>query len=75
MPQIVDTIDHIVYHADYLYKPSESTVLVVYGGLIKEAPVISGESPLETAKHLLRGMVADRQTNTRLAGPPRWIRS
>jgi hypothetical protein len=66
MPQIVDIIDHIVYHGDYLYKPSENTVLVVYGGLIKEAAVISGDDPLETAKQLLRALVANRQTNTQL---------
>jgi hypothetical protein len=75
MPQIVDTIDHIVYHGDYLYKPGENTVLVVYGGLIKEAFVISGDDPLETAKHLLRALVTDRATNTGLAGSPRWLRS
>jgi hypothetical protein len=65
MPQIVDIIDQIVYHGDYLYKPSEKTVLVVYGGLIKEASVIRGD-PLETAKQLLRALVANRQTNTQL---------
>jgi hypothetical protein len=73
MPQIADTIEHIVYHGDYLYKPSENTVLVVYGGLIKEASVISGDDPLETAKRLLRALVTDRQTNTGVTGPPRWL--
>ena len=65
MPQIVDTIDHVAYHGDYLYKPTENTVLVVYGGLVKEA-VISSEDPLDIAKQLLRALVADRRT----AAPP-----
>lgn len=66
MPQIVDTIDHIVYHGDYLYKPSENTVLVIYGGLVKEAAVIGSDDPLDIAKQLMRALVACRQTNTQL---------
>jgi hypothetical protein len=75
MPQIADTIEHIVYHGDYLYKPSENTVLVVYGGLIKEVSIAPGGDPLEVARKLLRALVADRQTNPGLAGPPRWLHS
>ena len=66
MTQVVDTIDQIVYHGDYLYKPSENTVLVIYGGLVKEAAVIGSDDPLETAKQLLRALVQSRQTNTQL---------
>jgi hypothetical protein len=66
MPQIVDTIDPVVYHGDYLYKPSENTVLVVYGGLVKEAAVIGSDDPLVIAKQLLRALVAYRQTATQL---------
>ena len=66
MPQIVDTIDHVVYHGDYLYNPSENTVLVVYGGLVKEAAVIGSDDPLDIAKQLLRTLIAYRQTPTQL---------
>jgi hypothetical protein len=68
MPQIVDTIDLVAYHGDYLYKPRENTVLVVYGGLVKEAAVIGSEDPLDIATQLLRALVADRRTAARLEG-------
>jgi hypothetical protein len=64
MPQIADTIDHITYHGAYLYNPDENTVLVVYGGFVAEAAVISNEEPLKIARQLLRALVADRQSTT-----------
>jgi hypothetical protein len=66
MPQIVVTIDHIVCHGDYLYNPSENTVLVVYGGLVKDAAVNGSDNPLNIAKQLLRELVASRQTKLSL---------
>jgi hypothetical protein len=54
MPQIVDTIDHITYHGSYLHNPDENTILVVYGGLVAEAAVISNEEPLKIARQLFQ---------------------
>jgi len=68
MPQIVETIDQIVYHGDYLYKPSENIVLVVYGGLVKEATVIGSDDPLDIAKQLMRALVEDRRMAAPLEG-------
>ena len=68
MPQIVDTIDRLVYHGDYLYNPRESSVLVIYGGVVKEAAVISGEDPFDIAKQVLRALVADRSTAAQIEG-------
>jgi hypothetical protein len=59
--EIEVTVDGVMYRASYIYKASpegNGSVVVIYGGRVSEAAVISPSDPDAAARDLLRAMIS-----------------